>query len=175
MIDDEDTAPRPIIDAVSAPRHGPTDPHIYLPQPPLPAEKELLEALLCETGDPAPAHWVVKVALRLWRQVRWSDRLQAALRRGRRYAMVCASFAAANIGVFGINWLHAHDEHVAEVERAAAADRAEIEYRRVTEQRLNELRQDLIELRASLRKLTGVDPKPDLSLSFITPYEGHTP
>jgi hypothetical protein len=137
---------------------------VYLRQPPTPAERALAEQVGLHDGAPVPFWMLAKVVLRLFPMAEWDDRFKTAWRRVRRYVAAGAIAAGAHLSAGAIYWLHAHDARVAAEERAAATERESREYRRTNDDKIEQLRLDVRELRRELRRLgIGGPASPDSS------------
>lgn len=135
-----------------------SNPSVYLVGEPSREGHILTEQAGAHDGAPVPFWMFAEVALRLFGATSWIGRMDGAWKRVRRYVYLAAGFAAANIGIVGANLVHAHDGRVAAEERAAAGERAFDEYRRVTDDKIEQLRLDVRELRAMLRRIGGGGP-----------------
>lgn len=128
------------------------DPAVYLPQSPTPEEYVLAEQIDLRNG---PSIAAAKVALRQRRQAMWVSRMDGLFRSARRNAR--AAFATIAINAAGIAGcaLHRAAQDGAAEERAAAGERAFLEYRSTVAGQLKDLREDVRELRLALRRISG--------------------
>lgn len=135
-----------------------THPIVYLSQPPVPADHSLAAAVGLHDGAHVPFWMFAKVADRLHLTATWVSRFDTFVRRGRRWAVAGISAALLNLGL-AAHYVVTRAEAVgAADERAAAVQRDADIYRTATEEKITELRLDIRELRAALRKMSGLDP-----------------
>lgn len=156
-------------DELSARRRTMTDPFIYLASPPTEEEQRLAEACNRHSGDHTPFHMLAKVAVRLYRVVIPVERMHAFMRRGQRYVMAAATFAALNLGGIGIWVIDRSNANAVAREHAADVERAIREYREASEREMQDLRTDIRELRAELRRISGAEPAPPGAESLTPP------
>jgi hypothetical protein len=135
-----------------------TPPIVYLSQPPSAAEHALAGAVDRHDGDQVPFWMLAKVAERLHLVAAWANRFDMFFRRGRRWAVAGISAALLNLGLVGHFVLTKAEDVGAAGEREAAQRRDADIYRAATEEKITELRLDIRELRAALRKMSGLDP-----------------
>lgn len=143
-----------------------TAPVAYLTQDPTPEETVLAEQVGQHLGAPVPFWMFARLALKQWGVSAWAASRRKMERRLRRWVIAGASIAATNLGGLFVFLYHRADAMAeqqravgAEQERAAELARDVQRYRDATEETIRELRLDIRELRAAMRKMTGVDPE----------------
>lgn len=142
-----------------------SNPSVYLVREPSDEGRLLAEQCDRHSGAETPFWMLAEVAVKGHRTSQWVGRMDGFLKRARRYVGAAVGAAAINLSALGVYMLHRHDENVAAVERAAAEDRAFDEYRRTTDEKIQELRLDIRELRRELRRLgLGGPSAPDSSM-----------
>lgn len=159
------------------PRHGASDawrvidstpPVAYLTTEPTAEEATLAEQVGTHIGAATPFWMLARVALQQHSIAVWAAARRRMERRLRGWVLAGASIAATNlVGV--VVFLYHRQDAMAEQQRAAGADQEraaalarEVQrYRDTTEETIRELRLDIRELRASMRKLTGAEPAPN--------------
>lgn len=141
------------------------NPSVYLVREPSDEGRVLAEQCDRHSGAETPFWMLAEVAVRGHRTSQWVGRMDGFLARARRYVGAAVGAAAVNLSALGVYMLHRHDENVAAVGRAEAEERAAAEYRRATDEKIQELRLDIRELRRELRRLGlgGGPASPDSS------------
>lgn len=143
------------------------NPAIYLRQQPEPTSPchLLVEQIGSHDGAHVPMHMLAKVAVRLFRFAEWGERFERWSRTGKKIVAAVAASALASVGGAYSSCQSAHDARIAREARAEAAERAFQEYRSMMDDKVNELRQDIREIRLLFRKFTGIEPGPVSSVS----------
>lgn len=138
-----------------------TPPSEYLHQEPTPAERALAEA--CGEHSGASVAWwrFAKVALRQYAQALWISTMDSRMTRAQRYVLAAVSAAAVNLSAAGIWYIHRVEANAVATARAAELERRLDQYRDASEREIAELRLDVRELRAVLRRISGSDPLPN--------------
>lgn len=166
MLDDMPTPQvRPIPDAGTLDLD---DPAVYLNQPATPDERMLGEQVGLHNGDATPWWMFAKLALRDKKQAVWIGGMEGFFKAIRRYARIGLMALAANLVAIGGYALHWAASNGAAEERSAAQERAFTEYRSAVAKRLDELREDIRELRLALNKLSGYGPQPDPDITIVS-------
>lgn len=131
------------------------DPAIYLRQQPAPESlcHILVEQIDSHDGAPAPMHMLAKVAVRLHQFAGWAARWDGREKLARRVGAFVIGAALANMAAIGAWWFKAHDARVEAAAKAEAADRAFLEYRDNVRRELEDLKQDVRDLRRDLRRM----------------------
>lgn len=150
------------------------DPASFLRSPPTPEEHALAEHVGLHDGASIPFHMFAKVAVRQGRQAEWIGEMEAMRKWVRRRATAALLALAGNLTLFGGYVLHRVREGGAAEERALNQERAAIERREAMEREINELRLDVRELRAAMRRL-GLGPDPAGSGTDIDILMGRVP
>jgi N-glycosylase/DNA lyase len=148
-------------------KHLEQNPAIYLRQQPDPTSPchLLVEQIGSHDGDHVPMHMLAKVAVRTYRLSEWGERFEKWWRTGKKLVAASAATALASVGGAYSSCQSAHDARIAREARAEAAERAFQEYRSMMDDKVNELRQDIREIRLLFRKFTGIDPGPVSNVS----------
>ncbi|MES2170574.1 MAG: hypothetical protein V4479_07610 [Actinomycetota bacterium] len=137
-----------------------SSPAIYLVMPSTPEEHSLAGSVGLHDGEPVPFHMLAKVAGRLHKVSTWASRFDVFMRRGKRWAYAGISAALLNLGIAGHFVIDRAEAVGAADERAAAIQRESERFRNSTDEKINELRLDIRELRAALRRISGTDLVP---------------
>lgn len=137
------------------------DPAIYLAQPQAsPAAAVLVQQVGLHTGHEVPLWMLAEVAVRQQADAQWISGVDGLWKQARRRGMAAAGVLAVNVLTAIGMLLHYSWAGGAAEERAAGMERAAIERRDAIEREIQDLRLDLRELRAALRRMSGVDPGP---------------
>lgn len=140
------------------------DPGVYLKQPPTDEEHILSQQVDLHNGAPVPFWMFAKLVVRLRRHGQWIATMDLLMRKAKRHVWAGLGTLAANLVVIVMfAQSHARSAGAAE-EHAAQQERAFNEYRDSARREIGELRQDIRELRLELRKMSGVDPRPGISI-----------
>lgn len=144
----------------------PRDPHVYLAQSyeGTDQERDLVEASGLDRGVQVKPVALAAIALRTHSVERWVQNRAAAFRRTRRWVLAGITAAAANLALVGGGIVHRLEEGGAAREHQAIVDRLLLEYRDATEQSIRELRIDIRELRAELRRISGIADKQAITI-----------
>jgi len=145
---------------MNEPKIDPHAPSVYLVQTMTPEEQTLAEQVDTHSGDSIPFWMLAKVAIRVHRLASWVQEMDGLFKKARRYLLAGVSAAAVNLSAIGIYILHSSEARGAATERAANQERSFLEYREATSKQLQELRLDIRELRAELRRLSGAGKPP---------------
>lgn len=152
-----------------------TPPIVYLTQPPSPSEHTLAAALGLHDGAVVPFWMFAKVVERLHLAVAWVSKADAVKRWVRRSLIAGVGAAALNLSAIGGYALHrAAAEATAEEHAAGLARVAEI-YRMINDEKIDQLRIEVAQLRSALLKISGIDPlrapapTPSDSAIFLSP------
>lgn len=150
-------------DPVAAPADDqPRPAAIWLRSPPAPTGREqaLAEQVGQHNGAVVPFWMFARLALLFDEHRAWSSGLDVFWARAKRYVWAAALAAAGSVGTLSLNWLHAHDERVAAVEREAANERAFDVYRAGVARDIARIEAQLDQLRAVLLRLGIATPEP---------------
>ncbi len=154
---------------MTAEHHQSDDPAVYLVLPPTPEEHILAEQVDLHGGAAVPFWMFSKVAHRLKRQAAWIGQMDGLFRRVRRYTIAGLTALAMNLTAVGGYALHRASQNGASEERAMNLERATQQQRDAVEREIQDLRLDIRELRAAMRKVTGEVPKDDISYASAMP------
>ncbi len=133
--------------SVEPPPFETASPAEYLPTPPRADEQILIDMCDLHTGAATPFHMTAKLALRLHRVTLWAHQIESFFRRARKLVIAAASTAALNLAALGVYTLHRYEQNGAASERLINQERT-----------IQELRLDIRELRAEVRRMSGIDP-----------------
>lgn len=156
------TKPTPLLEVAA-------DLPVHLEHGPPPAAARLMASLVRGTGDHTPYAHFATLAVIVQHLAGWIGRADGFVRRTRRHLLAGAGIAGVNLAAFGTYALNRHDEAVAARAEAADGARAFSEYRRTTDDRIEQLRLDVRELRRELRRMTGTDASGPNSDIFHVP------
>lgn len=135
-----------------------TSPVVYLHQQPTPEDAAFAEACGTHTGGEVQFWMLGQVAKRTHANSVWAASRRAIERKLRRWLIAGAGLALGNLVTGGLYLLHRAEDTGAEQERAAELSRSVERYRQNTDDVIRELRLDIRELRAAMRRLSGLDP-----------------
>ena len=144
------------------------DPAVFLSKSsPSPEGHQLTEQLDQHTGAPVPFWMFSEAMVKLRWALEWivsRDKTEGALRRHVRAALLALAGNLVLLGGYAVHRLEANG-----AAQAHAADQAAafIEYRESVRREMDDLRHQLSELRADLRRLSGADPvKPNSDIDY---------
>lgn len=144
------------------------DPAVYLQQEPTAEERLLAVQAGRHDGDAVPFWMFAKLAVRAAASSLWIGKADVLVRKMRRHALAGLATLAANLAAIGGYALHHAGVSAAADERAIAQERANQDHRDAMEREIQELRLDVRELRAAMRKMVDAGGT-DLSISSLWP------
>ena len=134
------------------------DPSVYLVGEPSAAAKILTQQVNRHSGGETPFWMLAEVAIRQHTQGEWIGEMNGFFRKVRRYAIAGVLALLGNLGLIGGYAVHRIAATAAAEEHAANEERSAQERRDGVEREIQDLRLDIRELRAQMRRLSGADP-----------------
>lgn len=145
-----------------------------------PEESALAEAVGRHDGDAVPFHMFAKIAVRAHRHGEWIGEVESTKKWFRRNSRMSIGFVIVNLFAGAGFLLHnasergAAEEHALNFERvtqerAASEARWAQERREAMEREIQDLRSQLVEIRAAMRRMSGLSPDPsgDMDMPWI--------
>lgn len=173
--DDDDTNPkRRRAATASGLADNPSD---YLREDPTPDARLLVQHVGLHQGAHVPLWMLAEVAIRQHRTGAWVEDLAGLLRRVRRWAMAAVAAVAVNMVPFTVYIVSHVKASGAAEERAEAVKREYDEYRTGIRRELEDMHQDIRELRREMRRMSGGAPEtgtvlqPDRLSSWFPPID----
>jgi hypothetical protein len=131
---------------------------VSLKRLPTPEEHAVAEGVSLHDGAGVPFHMFVKVAMWAHRHENWIAERDDLERKIKRRANAAIGLLATSILTVIGGVAHRLVEEGRDDERAIQAERAALERRDALEREIQDLRLDVRELRAAMRRMSGADP-----------------
>lgn len=130
---------------------------VSLRRDPTPEEHAIAEGVGLHDGAHVPFHMFAKVAGTGHQNARWIKSVDGLMKKARRHALTALGAMALNLAAFGGFLLHRASEDGAAGERAVQVEQRNQERRDALQREIQDLRLDVREIRAALRRMSGVD------------------
>lgn len=130
---------------------------VSLRRDPTPEEHAIAEGVGLHDGAHVPFHMFVKAAMQSERNREWIGGVDDLMKKARHRALAALGALVLNLGAFGGFLLHRAAEDGAASERVVQFEQRAVERRDALEREIQDLRIDVRELRAAMRRMSGAD------------------
>lgn len=132
---------------------------VSLLKDPTSEEHAIAEGVGLHDGAHVPFRMFAKLAVTTRRHANWIGSMDGLMKKARRHALGALVALAVNLAAFGGFLLHRAREDGAAGERAVQVEQRNQERQHALEREIQDLRLDVRELRAAMRRMSGADPE----------------